>query len=45
LGGGADYNFTRNWAGRAQLDLLRTNFFSRGGNHGRIAFGVVYRFF
>jgi opacity protein-like surface antigen len=45
LGGGADYNFTRTWAARAQLDLLRTNFFSRGGSHGRIALGVVYRFF
>jgi len=44
LGVGGDYNFTRQWAARAQLDFLRTNFFSRGGNHGRVAFGLVYRF-
>ncbi len=43
LGGGADYNFTSSWAGRAQLDLLRTDFFSRGQNHGRISIGLVYR--
>ena len=44
LGGGADYNFRPNWAVRAQLDLLHTNFFSMGGNHGRIGLGLVYRF-
>lgn len=43
LGGGADYNFTPTWAARGQLDLLRTNFFSRGANHARLSFGVVYR--
>jgi opacity protein-like surface antigen len=45
LGGGADYNFTPKWAARAQLDLLRTDFFSHGNNHGRIGLGIVYRFF
>lgn len=44
LGGGADYNFRPNWAGRAQLDYLRTNFFNHGGGHGRIALGLVYKF-
>lgn len=44
LGGGADYNFRPNWAVRAQLDLLRTHFFSQGQNHGRIGLGLVYRF-
>lgn len=44
LGGGADYNLSRTWAARAQLDLLHTNFFNSGQNHGRIALGVVYRF-
>lgn len=43
LGGGGDYNFTPTWAGRFQLDLLRTNFFNRGANHARIAVGIVYR--
>lgn len=44
LGGGADYNFTHKWGVRGQLDLLHTNFFSSGQNHGRITFGVVYHF-
>ncbi|HEX5434865.1 MAG TPA: outer membrane beta-barrel protein [Candidatus Angelobacter sp.] len=43
LGGGADYNFNQNWAGRAQLDLLHTNFFSNGQSHPRISLGIVYR--
>ncbi|HET6934046.1 MAG TPA: outer membrane beta-barrel protein [Candidatus Angelobacter sp.] len=43
LGGGADYNFNANWAGRAQLDLLHTNFFSNGESHPRFSIGIVYR--
>ncbi len=43
LGGGGDYNFNANWAGRAQLDLLHTNFFSDGKFHPRISLGLVYR--
>jgi opacity protein-like surface antigen len=43
LGGGADYNFNARWAGRAQLDLLHTNFFSNGESHPRISLGLVYR--
>ncbi|HYX52746.1 MAG TPA: outer membrane beta-barrel protein [Candidatus Limnocylindrales bacterium] len=43
LGGGADYNFNNNWAGRAQFDYLHTNFFSNGEGHPRISFGIVYR--
>lgn len=43
LGGGADYNFNANWGGRAQLDLLRTNFFSNGKSHARISLGLLYR--
>ena len=44
LGGGADYNLRPNWAARAQLDYLRTDFFSKGNGHGRIALGIVYKF-
>ncbi|MFB3915537.1 MAG: outer membrane beta-barrel protein [Terriglobales bacterium] len=44
LGGGADYNLTEKWAARFQLDLLRTNFFDHGDNHGRVSLGIVYRF-
>jgi hypothetical protein len=44
LGGGGDYFFTDHFGGRAQLDLLRTNFFNHGDNHARISLGVVYRF-
>lgn len=44
LGGGADYNFNTNWAGRAQLDYLHTNFFSNGEGHERFSVGLVYRF-
>lgn len=44
LGGGGDYFFTDHLGGRAQLDLLRTNFFGHGDNHARVALGVVYRF-
>ena len=43
LGGGADYNLSKSWAARLQLDLLRTNFFSVGANHARVGLGVVYR--
>lgn len=44
LGGGADYNITQSWAGRFQLDLLRTNFFDRGASHARVGLGIVYRY-
>lgn len=43
LGGGADYNFNANWGGRAQLDLLHTNFFSSGKSHARFSLGLLYR--
>lgn len=44
LGGGGDYNFNPVWAARAQVDLVHTNFFNTGQNHGRISLGIVYRF-
>jgi len=44
LGGGADYNIANAWAGRVQIDLLHTNFFQSGQNHGRVSLGLVYRF-
>lgn len=44
LGGGGDYFFTQHFGGRAQIDMLRTNFFNHGDSHARIALGVVYRF-
>ncbi len=44
LGGGANYFFTQHFGGRAQLDLLRTNFFNQGASHPRIALGLLYRF-
>jgi opacity protein-like surface antigen len=44
LGGGADYNFSPNWAGRAQLDLLHTKFFDNGESHPRFSIGLVFRF-
>ena len=44
LGGGGDYNINERWAGRAQLDLLRTDFFSNGQSHPRLSVGIVYRF-
>lgn len=43
LGGGGDYNFSPRWAGRAQLDLLHTNFFSNGESHPRFSIGLVFR--
>ena len=43
LGGGADYNFSANWAARGQLDLLHTDFFSNGASHPRFSIGLVYR--
>jgi hypothetical protein len=44
LGGGAEYGFNPNWAGRLQIDLVRTHFFNTGQNTGRYSFGIVYRF-
>lgn len=43
LGAGADYNFNVRWAGRAQLDLLHTDFFSKGESHPRLSIGLVFR--
>lgn len=44
LGGGGDYFFTQHFGGRAQIDMLRTNFFNHGDSHARIGLGIVYRF-
>ena len=44
LGGGAEYGFTDQWAGRFQLDLVRTHWFGDAQNTGRYSFGLVYRF-
>ena len=44
LGAGGTYYFADHLGARAQLDLLRTNFFSKGDWHPRIGLGVVYRF-
>jgi hypothetical protein len=35
----------RSWGVRAQVDLLRTHFFNNTENHGRVAVGLVYRFY
>jgi hypothetical protein len=43
LGAGGDYNFRPNWAARAQLDYLHTDFFSNGEGHPRFSIGLVYR--
>jgi opacity protein-like surface antigen len=44
LGGGAEYLFTHNWSGRANLDLLRTHFSNEAQNHFRLVLGVTYTF-
>jgi len=44
LGGGADYDFTRHWAGRINADLLRTHFSDTGQSRFRLVLGVVYSF-
>jgi hypothetical protein len=43
-GGGVDISITSKWAGRAQLDFVRTHFFNGSQSNGRYSFGVVYRF-
>ena len=43
LGAGGDYNFRPQWAARAQLDYLHTDFFSNGEGHPRFSIGLVYR--
>ena len=43
LGGAGDYYFVPKFGARLQLDLLRTNFFSKGDTHPRVAIGLVYR--
>jgi hypothetical protein len=42
LGGGGDVVFSRHWAGRINLDLLRTHFVDAGQSRLRIVFGVAY---
>lgn len=44
LGGGADYDFTRRWAGRINADLLRTHFSDTGQSRFRLVLGIVYSF-
>ncbi len=43
LGGGVDWNWTDNWAGRVKLDLFHDNFFSEGDSHFRPGLGITYR--
>ena len=43
LGGGADYVFRPQWAGRAKFDLYHDDYFSTGETHARLGFGIVYR--
>ena len=42
LGGGGDVVLSRHWAGRINLDLLRTHFVDAGQSRLRIVFGVAY---
>jgi hypothetical protein len=44
FGGAGEYNFTSNWGGRVQIDLVRTHFGGGAQNDGRYSFGVVYHF-
>lgn len=43
LGGGVDYVFRPQWAGRVKADLYHTDYFSNGDTHLRLGFGIVYR--
>jgi hypothetical protein len=44
LGGGGDYSFDHNWAGRFKLDLLRTHLADSGQSRLRLGFGMAYTF-
>jgi opacity protein-like surface antigen len=44
LGGGADYQFSSQWFGRINLDLLRTHFADAGQSRLRLILGVGYTF-
>ena len=44
LGGGADYQFTSQWFGRANLDFMRTHFADSGQSRLRLVLGVGYTF-
>jgi opacity protein-like surface antigen len=44
LGGGADYQFSSQWFGRVNLDLLRTHFADAGQSRLRLVLGVGYTF-
>ncbi len=44
LGGGADYLISPHWAGRVNLDLLRTHLAEAGQSRLRMTFGLVYTF-
>lgn len=43
LGGGADLNFSHNFAARGKIDFVRTNFFDSGDTHARVGVGLVYK--
>lgn len=43
LGGGADWIFRPQWAGRVKLDLLHAGTSLEGGSHMRLGFGIAYR--
>lgn len=44
LGGGIDYRFNTNWAGRGRADIFRTHFLDESQTHARYGLGVVYSF-
>lgn len=44
LGGGADYEFSSQWFGRVNLDLLRTHFADAGQTRLRLVLGIGYTF-
>jgi opacity protein-like surface antigen len=44
LGGGGDWNLTKSWAVRAQLDYLQAAAFQDRSDNLRFSTGVVYRF-
>jgi len=44
LGGGVDYQFDKQWFGRAGLDFMRTHFADAGQNRLRFVLGVGYTF-
>lgn len=44
LGGGVEYRFDPNWAGRVNLDFLRTHFADQAQSRFRLVLGVTYTF-